>query len=492
MRSTVRYAAFIALSMVAAIAALACINVLRLGSRQIIVAPIDPPPVDERRAAEHLSSAVRFQTISRDLAPDVDRSEFLRLHAFLKEAFPHVHAILTREVVNGYALLYAWPGEDPTLRPIVLMAHQDVVPIAPGSESRWHAGPFSGEIKDGYIWGRGAWDDKGNLMSILEAVESLAAAGFKPRRTIYLAFGHDEENGGAEGASAIASLFKLRGVRPEFVIDEGMLIAEGIMPGLDPPVALIGIAEKGSATLKLTATAPPGHSSMPGSRTAIGSLATALERVERAPCPAVVGGVAGDMLRAIAPEMHGLNRLALSNLWLLEPFVRRQLAAAPSTNALLRTTAAITVIRGGDKENVLPGTAEAWVNFRLLPGDTVRGVVEHVRRAVDDERVGIEVLPQSSEASKVASQASDGYALISRTVREVFPGVVVAPGLMIGGTDSRHMEEVAENVYRFSPVRARAEDLSRFHGTDERISAENYVEMIRFYETLIRHAAGVN
>jgi carboxypeptidase PM20D1 len=285
-------------------------------------------------------------------------------------------------------------------------------------------------------------------------------------------------------------LFKLRGVRPEFVLDEGLLIAEGIMPGLDPPAALIGIAEKGWATLKLTTTAPPGHSSMPGSRTAIGSLARALDRVEHAPFPAVVGGVASDMLRTVAPEMHGLNRLALSNLWLFEPLVRRQLAAAPSTNALLRTTAAITVIRGGNKENVLPETAEAWVNFRLLPGDTVRGVVDHVRRAVDDERVAIEVLPQSSEASPVASQASDGYRLIARTVREMFPGVVVAPGLVIGGTDSRHMEEVAENVYRFSPVRARAEDLSRFHGTDERISIENYVEMIRFYETLIRHAAG--
>ncbi len=492
MRSTVKYAAFIALSIAAVIAALACINVLRLGPRQIAVAPILPPPVDERRAVEHLSAAVRFQTISRDLAPEIDRGEFLRLHTFLEEAFPHVRAILTREVVNGYSLLYSWTGADPTAKPIVLMAHQDVVPIAPGSESQWHAGPFSGAVKDGYIWGRGAWDDKGNLMSILEAVESLAEAGFKPRRTIYLAFGHDEENGGAEGASAIASLFKLRGIRPEFVLDEGLLIAEGIMPGLDPPVALIGIAEKGSATLKLTTAAPPGHSSMPGARSAIGSLATALERVEHAPYPAVVGGVAGDMLRAIAPEMHGLNRLALSNLWLLEPLVRRQLAAAPSTNALLRTTTAITIVRGGDKENVLPGTAEAWVNFRLLPGDTVRGVVEHVRRAVDDERVHIEVLPQSSEASPVASQTSDGYRLISRTVRELFTGVVVAPGLMIGGTDSRHMVGVAGNVYRFSPVRARAEDLSRFHGTDERISAENYIEMIRFYETLIRDAAGGN
>ncbi|HLZ97770.1 MAG TPA: M20/M25/M40 family metallo-hydrolase, partial [Steroidobacteraceae bacterium] len=277
MRRTVKYAALMALSAGAVIVAAACINELRLGSRQVMVAPIVPPPVDERRAAEHLRSAVRFQTISQDLAPDDDhRSEFLRLHSFLREAFPHVDAVLSREVVNGYALLYTWPGEDPAAKPVVLMAHQDVVPIAPGSESRWHAGPFSGDIKDGYVWGRGAWDDKGNLMSILEAVEALAAAGFKPRRTIYLAFGHDEEIGGAQGASAIASLFKSRGIRPEFVLDEGMLITEGIMPGLDPPAALIGIAEKGWATLKLTSTAPPGHSSMPGPRTAIGSLATAL------------------------------------------------------------------------------------------------------------------------------------------------------------------------------------------------------------------------
>src|SRR5258708_18634364 len=231
MRAATRYTVFIALGIVAAVVATACINLLRLGSRQIMVAPIVPPPVDERRAAEHLSGAVRFQTISHDLAPDADRAEFLRLHAFLKEVFPHVHATLTREVVNGYALLYAWPGEDPALQPIVLMAHQDVVPIAPGSESQWHAGPFSGEIKDGYIWGRGAWDDKGNLMSVLEAVESLAAPGFKPRRTIYLAFGHDEENGGAEGASAIASLFKLRGGRPGVVVGGGRLIAVGIRPG---------------------------------------------------------------------------------------------------------------------------------------------------------------------------------------------------------------------------------------------------------------------
>ena len=473
-----------------AVAAIVFFNVLRLSSRQAVVAPSPAPLVEIRRAAERLAGAVRIQTISYGAASESSGREFLMFHSYLQEAFPTVRTSLQREIVNKYSLLYTWAGVDPAARPIVLMAHQDVVPLAPGSEAQWHAGPFSGVTEEGFVWGRGTWDDKGNLMAILEAVETLAAAGFKPQRTLYLVFGHDEENGGEEGAKVIASLFKQRGIRPEFVLDEGLLIADGIMPGLDSPVALIGIAEKGSATLRLTAEAPGGHSSMPVSRTAIGSLAAALARLERKPLPASVNGVAEKMLLALAPEMHGLNRIALSNMWLVEPLVRWQLVRSPSTNALLRTTTAITVVKGGNKENVLPGVAEALVNFRLLPGETVSGVVAHVRGAVNDAMIRIDVLPLSSEASPIASDTSSAYRLITQTIRELFPDVVVAPGLMIGGTDSRHMLGVADNVYRFSPVRARAEDLTRFHGTDERISLVNYAELIGFYHRLITHAAG--
>jgi carboxypeptidase PM20D1 len=474
----------------AALAAVLSFNALRQGSHQMTVAPLVPRPADAGAAAERLAGAVRLRTISYDEPSAASLHEIRALHAYLEVAFPRTHQVLRREVVNDYSLLYTWTGQDPAEKPIVFMAHQDVVPIAPGSESEWHAGPFSGEIREGFVWGRGAWDDKGNLMAILEAVESLIETGFTPRRTIYLVFGHDEENGGERGAKAVAALFSQRAVHPEFVLDEGLLIADGIMPGLEPPVALIGIAEKGFATLRLTASAPPGHSSMPGTRTAIGSLASALVRIDRAPFGAGVGGVAAQTLAAIAPEMHGLNRVALSNLWLFEPLVRRQLMGTPSGNAMLRTTTAVTVIRGGNKENVLPESAEALVNLRLLPGDTVGGVVAHVREAVGDASVRIDVQPQSQEASPVASARSAAYRTIERTVRELFPGVVVAPGLMIGATDSRHMVPLADNVYRFSPVRARPEDLARFHGTDERISIANYGQMIAFYRTLIDHAAG--
>ena len=208
------------------------------------------------------------------------------------------------------------------------MAHQDVVPVAPGTEGDWEVAPFSGAQKDGFVWGRGAWDDKGNLMSIMEAVEMRVGAGFQPRQTIYLAFGHDEELGGERGARPIAALLKERGVRLRFVLDEGLLITEGVIPGLDKPAALVGVAEKGFLTVELVATATPGHSSMPpvvAGTSAIGMLSEALARLEKEQMPLEIRGVAREIFESLAPEMSGLNRVLLSNLWLFRPLVESQL-----------------------------------------------------------------------------------------------------------------------------------------------------------------------
>ena len=474
----------------AALAAAVAVGTLQHRSQQLTVPPAPPLAVDETAAAGRLAGAVRFRTVTSDPPSEASRADLLRLHAYLEQSFPRAHAALKREIVGGYSLLYTWPGRDLAAKPVLLMAHQDVVPVAPGTEDRWQTAPFAGEIRDGFVWGRGTWDDKGNLMAILEAVELLAAQGFEPRRTIYLAFGHDEESGGEAGAKAIAALLAARGVRLDFVTDEGLLITDGILPGLSSPAALIGVAEKGSVTLALTATEAPGHSSMPGPRSAIGALAAALARLEQSPLPAAIRGVPKEMLETLAPEMSAAKRVLLSNLWLFGPLVQAGLERAPSTNAMLRTTTALTVVRAGNKENVLPGEAVALVNFRLLPGDSIERVVGHARRAIHDERIRIEVAPGATEASAVASTDTASYQLINRTVRTLFPGVLVAPGLMIGGTDSRHMAAIADNVYRFSPVRARSEDLPRFHGTDERISIENYAELIRYYHRLMSAAAG--
>jgi carboxypeptidase PM20D1 len=464
-------------------------------SRQFAVEPVAPVAVDGAAVSARLAGAVRLKTIASIHDIDANGTEFTALHLHLQASFPRVHATLEREFVGKYGLLYTWRGTDPKAPAIGLMAHQDVVPVAPGTEADWEKPPFSGAVDGGFVWGRGAWDDKGNLMSILEAVEMRLGAGFRPRQTIYLLFGQDEEILGTRGAAQMARMLKERGVRLQFVLDEGMLITEGMIAGLAKPAALVGVAEKGTMSLQLTSTATPGHSSMPPPeprQTAIGMLSAALARLEDRQMPLAIRGLSRDTFETLAPEMSGLNRVFLSNLWLFKPVVESQLAKAAAMNASLRTTTALTVISAGNAENVLPGRAQAVVNFRLLPGDSGSSVVEHVTQTIANPSIRVETLPGASEASKVASIDAPGYRLIGKTVRQLHPDVILAPGLMIGATDSRYFDGIADNVYKFSPVRARSEDLKRFHGTNERISTANYVELIQFYHQLIGNASAAD
>jgi carboxypeptidase PM20D1 len=482
----------LSLGIIAALALLMLIllgNTYRKGTRQVEVGPVAHAKVDGTAAAERLASAVRLKTITYDNKPDASAAEFVKLHGYLETSFPLTHRTLKREIVGGYSLLYTWQGSDASAKPIMLMAHSDVVPIAEGTDKDWSVDPFAGAVKDGYIWGRGSWDDKGNLLSILEAVESLVAQGFQPKQTIYIVSGHDEEGGGERGAKKIAELLASRSVKLDFVMDEGTLITEGVMKGLDKPVALIGVAEKGIMTLSLSTHDEPGHSSMPPRETAIGMLSDALAKLERNQMPAGIGGVASEMFDTLAPEMHTPNRVMLSNLWLFGPLVKRELEQSKGSNAFTRTTTALTVVHAGNKVNVVPAHAEAFVNFRMLPGDTQQAVIEHAHSVVGNAEVTIERSGFASDASPISSTASPSYRLMNATIREVFPGTVVAPGLMVAATDSRHMLPIADHVYRFSPVRVKEKDLSRFHGTDERISIENYSEMIAFYHRLIRSAS---
>ena len=460
-------------------------------SRQLVVAPATAAVVDAPAAAARLAGAVRFKTIASVDDPDANAAEFTGLQAHLHASFPKAHALLQRELIGKYGLLYTWPGTDPKAAPFALMAHQDVVPIAPGTTADWQEPPFAGVVKGDFIWGRGAWDDKGNLMSIMEAVELLAASGFKPRQTIYLVFGQDEEIGGERGALQVAQQFKQRGIRLQFVLDEGLLITEGVLKGLDKPAALVGVAEKGHLTVQLTASATPGHSSMPPPQpeeSAIGMLSAGLARLENQQMPLAIRGQAEEMFATLAPEMTGINRIFLSNLWLFRPLIESQLKKAASTSASLRTTTALTVVNAGNAFNVLPGRADAVVNFRLMPGDSSDAVVQHVVRTLSNPNIKV-VKGTFAEASRVAAIDAPGYQLINRTLRQLHPDVVVAPGLMLAATDSRHFEAVADNIYKFSPVRAKPEDLKRFHGTNERISSANYVELIQFYHQLIVNTA---
>lgn len=459
----------------------------RLSASQETVAPQPGISVDAQAAAQRLSLAVQQATLADAEGQHADG--FKALHRHLAQSFPTVHARLQRTEVGRHALLFTWPGSDPKALPIALMAHQDVVPVAPGTEAQWTSPPFGGQIKDGFVWGRGAWDDKAGLMAILEAVESLLKAGFQPRQTIYLVFGADEEIGGADGASRIAAQFKAQGIRLGLVLDEGLLITHGMVPGVSRPVALVGLAEKGYLTVKLRAKGAGGHSSMPPPRSAIGILGEAVARIEARPMPTHFGGLPHSTFEAVAPQADGAMRWVLSNLWLTAPLVEQQLLKLPAGNAMLRSTGVATVFHAGERENVLPGLAEASVNFRLLPGDSSADVLAHVRRLLADLPVEAEASAAFNEPSPVSARDGIGMKWVSRALRELQPDVVVAPGLLVGGTDSRHFVDVADEVLRFAPIHVTSADMPRFHGSNERISVSNHVEMIQFYERLLRVAS---
>lgn len=486
-----RFAIALALALAALLAVLV-FNMVTAGSpRAPKAATIANERIDQAGAARRLAAAVRIPTVSHGAARPVEAAALQNLHALLQASFPRVHNILKRETVNKFSLLYTWQGTNPSLKPALFSAHMDVAPVEPGTEKDWTHPPFAGAIEGGFVWGRGTMDMKGAMMGVLEAVEHLLAGDFKPKRSVYLAIGHDEEIGGTRGAAKIGEQLRERGVRLAFTLDEGLVVTEGILPGVEKPVALIGIAEKGIVTLKLSTRGPGGHGSMPPSGSAIAKLSQALARLEVNPMPAALRRPVTDMFDHVVAEMPFMSRLVFANRWLFEPIILSRLTQRPATNALVRTTTAVTIIKGGVKPNVIPQRAEATINVRMLPGDTTASVMDYLRRLMADPDVEIAIAPGTNlEASPVSDTRSDSYKAIAKSFREVFPDALVAPGLLVGTTDTRHYQMLAENSFRFLPLRLKADDLKRFHGTDERISVSNYAEIIRFYVQLISNTGG--
>ncbi|RPI96521.1 MAG: M20/M25/M40 family metallo-hydrolase, partial [Spirochaetales bacterium] len=398
------------------------------------------------------------------------------------------HKTLTREIISKYSLLYTWEGTDPNRKPILLLGHIDVVPVESGTEKDWTHPPFSGAIADGYVWGRGTLDIKLNVMGILEAVEHLLAAGFRPRQTIYLAFGHDEEVGGRNGAKKIAALLKEREVSPDYTLDEGGCVIEGAIAGLSAPAALIGIAEKGYLSLEFSVEGEGGHSSMPPRQTAAGILCAAIAKLEKNQFPTRIEGAALQMFRFLGPEMSFTNRLILGNMWLLGGVLKSQLLKSSTMAAAIRTTTAPTMLQGSVKENILPMMATAVVNYRILPGDTMESVIKRAEKIISDSRVKIHALEGGSDPSPVSDTESASFSTLQKTIHQLFPGAIVSPYLVLGATDSRYYTGVSVNVYRFTPLSLKNEDLKRMHGTNERISVANYEQVVQFFIQLIKNS----
>jgi carboxypeptidase PM20D1 len=455
-------------------------------NKQLMVEPIQAAQFDEQGAVQRFSQAIQIPTISYDDRSRFDQAAFLAFQQHLEQSFPLTHQQAQHTVINDYSLIYFLPGSDPTLKPALFMGHMDVVPVDENTADQWQQGAFSGLVDNDTIWGRGTIDDKVSVMALMEAMELLLSQDVQSKRGIYFAFGHDEEAGG-EGAKAIAAHFAKQNIRFEFVLDEGGAVTEGLVPGTQQPIALVGVAEKGFVNLRLTVNAQGGHSSQPPNHTAAGILAQAIVNIEAHP-------FASDlrffelMFDAIGYSTPLSSRLPMANLWLLSPLVEQVLLSQTNSAATAHTTIAVTMLSGSEKSNVLPTQASAVVNFRILPGDTIATVVEHVRQAIDDPSVVIETF-MGNEASPISSMDSYGFKLIESTIRGLDQSVLVTPYLVQGATDSRHFYGLSDNVYRFMMVRLNSTSMHRFHGINEQIAIRDYIQAIQFYYAMVKQAA---
>lgn len=447
----------------------------------------DPIEVLEVNASskENFSKAIKIKTISPENSIDFDSIQFQHFTNFLKDTYPLVDSLLEKKLFSSFSHLYKWQGSDSSLKPIVLMAHLDVVPVINKNKANWKQDPFGGEIINNTIWGRGTIDDKVGVIGILESLELLLKDGFTPKRTVYVAFGHDEEIGGLNGASKIAQYLKEENIEAEFVLDEGGSIVQDLIPGIKEDVALIGIAEKGFVSLELSVSIEGGHSSMPAKETAIDVLANAIVKLKQNPFPAVISPPIEEFIVNLGPEMPFVNKLVFANKSIFGSLITGIYEESASGNALVRTTTSPTIFNSGVKDNIIPLSASSIINFRIIPGETIATVTNRVDQIINDERITIKPGAFVSEPSKVSSTSSFGYKTIHKTVSEIYPSALVAPYLVVGATDSRHFNAISDNIYRFSAIKINKKNIKSFHGLNERIPVSDFENSIRFYHQLI-------
>jgi len=443
---------------------------------------VEGAPATNDTAALHLSQAIQIKTISFGDTLAIDTAEFLKFKSFLETSYPNAHAKLSRQTFNQFSYVYKWTGKDTTLKPYVLMAHMDVVPVEAVAESKWTVPSFSGAIKNDTIWGRGAVDDKVSVIAILESVEQLLKQNYTPNRTIYLCFGHDEEISGKRGAKVISNWFKEQNIKPAMVLDEGGQIDTKHFKQLNRPFAVIGTSEKGYANFDLSVEIPGGHSSMPAAETAIDVLNKAIANIRaHSMDPAITPTMQELLNRTKSAETFG-KRLVLSNLWLFKGIMISQLEKTKETNAMVHTTLVPTILHSGIKDNVIPTVAKATFNSRILPGQTSDDVLNFIIKAVNDDRVVIKKQTISlMEPSPITSYENPEFKKMEQIIYKSVPDVIVSPFLMIGATDSRYYRSFSDAVLNFSAV----QDVKGFHGIDERIGKNDLNRMIFFYNQLI-------
>jgi carboxypeptidase PM20D1 len=461
-------------------AAFILFNTFTFKSRQLSV-PQRPLIAVRDSAVSRLQQAITYQTISYEDHGKLDSNAFIGFHTFLIKSFPYIFKTVTVEKVQKYSLLLHWKGKSAG-SPLVMMAHQDVVPVEEVTLNKWDAAPFSGTLKNGYVYGRGTIDDKGSLMALLESIEILMREGFVPDHDIYIVMGHDEEVGG-KGAKAIADLFKERKIRPGVVLDEGGIITKNKIPGLNRPVAIVGIAEKDYVSLDLQVNIPGGHSSMPEKETAIDEMAKAIVKLKENPFPEEMGYVLNAFIDYVGPEMNFVNKMAMANRAIFKSLIFNSYKKTAAGNAMIRTTTATTIFKAGIKDNVVPGQANATVNFRTQPGTSREDVVAYVKKVIANDKVEIHTRPAGTNPKQVADVNHQGFTHIQNTLHGWDSTLIVTPYLVLGATDSKNFSDLTQQIFRFIPFT----DPEGFHGVNERIKADDYKKGITFYYQYLKY-----
>lgn len=436
------------------------------------------------KASKNLSKALQYKTISYTDPTKFHYNEFIKLHQFIDNTYPNVKSKLKKEVINNYSLLYTWQGKNKDLKPLVLTAHMDVVDVEEATLKDWKHDPFSGDIAEGKVWGRGARDNKCQVFSILEAVEYLIQNGYEPERTIYLAFGHDEEVRGVNGAAKIAEVLESRGVKAECLVDEGGAIVKNQIPGVSGQVALVGFGEKGDMNLKLSAKLDGGHSSDPKKTTAISTISNAITKLNNYKFKGSLEYVKPTFEYA-APEANVPLKIVMSNTWLTGGILEKALSSSSDTDSLLRTTKVATIFNTGFLDNVIPYEASTIVNFRLLPGDTVEGVKEKVMQIIDDKNVKVELYGYCKNAPEVSPTNTEAFIKVQQSLKEVFPDAISVPYFTSGGTDSKYYTKITKNRYQMTPSVKEKDE--KGHGINERIPIDNYEQYIKVFIQLIKN-----
>lgn len=445
------------------------------------------PITNERKLVNRFVESIKFMTITKS-PKNYDRVEILRFIEFLKGSFPSINSskLVKLEMINELSMLFTIEGSDKSLKPYLLLSHMDVVPV---ESDKWDVSPFDGIVKDGYIYGRGTLDLKDVLMGILESLDFILENRFPIKRSFYIAIGHDEEGRGLDGAKQIAKHMLSKGIIDfEYILDEGPFIFDGVLPGIDRRVAMIGIAEKGLVNIKLTAKGRVGHSSVPPNETPIVTLSRAVSKLDAFSHPNLFGiGPERDIIEAMAPYSSFAYKILFANLWIFKPIVSKLLTSYPLMNSFIRTTTAVTMFNSGIKDNVLPGIASAIVNHRIHPLNSVADVLNFDRELINDEQISVEIFGIPIEPHPISpyDEQSFGFQTIKKSIRQVFPSVAIIPGLMMAATDTRWYLNFTQNIYRFSPGIVSMNDLSRIHGHNERISIDNYVKLVNFYHHIM-------